>query len=141
MKQIPLCSFLLLILFLGNACNKEENNSDDCSGNICTTDFRIITVSVSDASSNPVALDSFEVIDVSNGEIVTPSESTFSFQFAQEQGAYPLVTDGSIPLNQTRVLQFKGFLDSNLVVDRKYIAEEACCGVNLLEGDLTVTIQ
>lgn len=116
------------------------DNNEDCSDIACTADFTIINVSVVDGNGAPVALDSFQVIDLETGDDVTPSEEYYSLENAQMTGEYPLVTDGSIPLHQTRHLEFKGYIGEQQVVDGIFKAKEECCGVELVYGDLEIVL-
>jgi len=140
MKRLFTPSVIVSLLLFVTSCNTDENNLDDCSGS-CTTEFKIITVSIVDFNSEPVSLDSFKVTDVSNDMDVTPSNSVFSLEEAQELGEYPIVTDGSIELHNSMELKFQGFIDSNEVVNSNYVAQEECCGVSLLSGDLNLTTE
>ena len=132
---------LVLILTFGFFISCNEDDSNNCSDLICTTEFKIITTSVMNADSEIVILDDFKVIDSDNEEDVTISESLYSLELAQETGQYPIVADGSIELNKKRKMTFIGFINNQEVIRSSYEAEEECCGVNLISGNLDLIIE
>lgn len=138
MKVIHLNLVLISIVIFLISCNKKEFN--ECSSIICTTEFKIITTSITNKDSEIVILDSFKVIDSNTKEDITISESFYSLEFAKKTGQYPIVADGSIELNNKKKLIFIGYIDNKEVIRNTYVAEENCCGVNLISGNLNLTI-
>ncbi|PKG42768.1 hypothetical protein, partial [Psychroflexus sp. MES1-P1E] len=102
----------LLLAITQISCNSDDNYNSDCENAACTYQFVTIVVSIRDQNENPVALDSFEVINIENGNDMTISLSSSEFGTAQQLGQYPLVDDLSINVNQERQIQFKGFINS-----------------------------
>lgn len=136
-------SFVILFLlscFLQMSCDNDDNSNESCQDIICTLELRRINVSVLDENQNSVALDSFEVVDIENGEDLTITLSQSEFEGAQEFGQYPLIEDGIFGLNQERELIFKGFKDGVEVVSARYTVKTDCCHVSLKSGDVQLTI-
>lgn len=131
--------FTAAIALLFSACKKEVK--ENCEGQICTLEFKTIDVSVLDSNQNAIALDSFKVIEISTKAIVTPSNTGLSMEYYQKEGRYPLVTDGMIEVGKTREMEFKGYIDSTLVIQKIYSAKEGCCGVEFVSGNLNVVVQ
>ncbi len=129
----PLEILIILIFGLFMSCKKEDD-----SDLVCTSEFKIITVSIIDVNSDKIILDKFSVIDKNSGLDVTPPESLYPLNFAQERGEYPIVTDGSIELNSTREMTFIGYINNQEVIRSEYVAEEKLCGVSLISGNLTL---
>ena len=144
MKGILLNSLLLIILGFITGCNQDDNNEEsnliDCSNLICTSEFTTITVSIRSENFDPVFLDDFKVIDVNTGLDVTPSETVFPMELILESSEYPIISDGSIALGETREMEFIGFINETEVIRSIYVAEERCCGVHLLSGDLNLEV-
>ncbi len=97
-------------------------------------------VSIKDQNQNPIALDSFEVINLENGTDITVMLTSSEFEGAQEFGQYPLIQDGTLEVNQTQQIQFKGFIDNQEVINSNYIVSADCCHVGLDSGDLQLTL-
>ncbi|WP_394751054.1 hypothetical protein [Spongiimicrobium salis] len=126
------------------SCNSDDDANDDanaeCQNTICTLEFVVISVSVSDQNQNPVALDSFSVTDVENGNNRTITLTPSEFAAAQEFGRYPLITDGILGLNQERQIQFRGFLNNQEVISANYTVATDCCHISVVAGDLQLTL-
>jgi len=133
MKKLLISIIAFCLFFL--SCIKK----DECSDILCTTEFRVITVSVKDVNGNPVALDDFTVTDLNSGIDVTP---VGSLETTRELGEYTLLVDGpsSIPFDDTKDLRFRGFINSEEVINSEYTFRGECCGVNLVSGDLNLTL-
>lgn len=138
MKKL-LKSFALLIILFTTLIYNSCNSNDDCEKTACTEEFRTILVSIKDQNQNPIALDSFEVINLQNGNKMTVSLSASGFEMAQQSGQYPLVNDLSLKTNQERQVQFKGFIDNQEVINSTYKVSTDCCHINLVSGNLNLS--
>jgi len=137
--QIIISTFTILLM----SCNSDENNdilNSDCSNETCTELFLTIIISIEDQNQNPVALDSFEVLNLDNGSEITIPLSPSGLVLAQELGKYPLVADGGIKINQEVQLQFKGFINNQEVINGNYTASADCCHVILISGELQLIL-
>ncbi|WP_299246436.1 hypothetical protein [uncultured Aquimarina sp.] len=141
----PLVALLLLLLTMAQiSCNDNDNENDDdsnsdCENTVCTLEFRNIIVSVKDQNQNPVALDSFEVINIQNGTDMTISLSSSEIVSSTQLGQYPLVNDNSLGVNQERQIRFKGFINNQEVISSTYTVSTDCCHISLDSGDLELT--
>ncbi|NAS14038.1 hypothetical protein [Poritiphilus flavus] len=144
-NKLFLIAFSLLLSLAQTSCNSDDDNGNEdgnarCEGTICTAIFIRINVSLTDQDQNPVALDSFTVTNLQNGEDMTVSLTPSELAEAQETGLYPLTEDGSFGLNEEREVQFKGFINDQEVLSSDYIVSTDCCHVGLDSGDLELTL-
>ena len=132
---------MCLFLIIGQtSCDSDDDANLQCQDTVCTAIFIRISVSVTDQNQNPVALDTFEVVNLENGTDMTISLSAPEFEGAQEFGQYPLVQDGALGLNETRRLQFRGFIDGQEVLRSDYTVGTDCCHVGVNSGDLELSL-
>lgn len=95
---------------------------------------------VKDQNENPVALDSFEVIDLENENKMTILLSPPEYNTAQENGAYPLVNDGSLDINQKKQIRFKGYINNQEVINQNYNIGKDCCHIYLISGAVALSL-
>jgi hypothetical protein len=129
--------FIAIILI---SCNNDDDSNSDCENVSCTLEFRTIVISIKDQNQNPVALDSFEVINIENNDDMTILLSASGFEMAQQFGQYPLLDDGSLGVNREREVQFKGFINNQEVISSIYTVSTDCCHINLVSGTLELTL-
>lgn len=130
---------LLLVLFQ-ISCNNSEDDNLDCNHIACTEEYVIIVLTIKDQNQNPVALDYFEVINAEDGSDLTVPLSPSALSYAQEFGQYPLIADGGIDKNQELQLQFKGFINSQEVINGNYVVGADCCHISLISGDVQLVL-
>ena len=121
------------------SCNNDDDANTDCQNTICTLVLIRLLVTVTDQNQDPVALDSFQVIETETGNDITISLSASEFADAQQLGQYPLIEDGILGENQERELEFKGFINNQEVVAGTYTVATDCCHVGLVSGDIELT--
>ncbi|MBQ4821504.1 hypothetical protein [Aquimarina sp. MMG016] len=129
----------ILFTLIQISCNDDDSNSD-CENAICTLVLIRFSVSITDQNQNPVALDSFEVIDTENGNDLTIILTPDQLLNAQQSGKYPLIQDGTLGVNQERQIQFNGFLNNQEVISSNYTVSTDCCHVNVDSGNLEITL-
>lgn len=130
--------FLMFINFLHfNAC---QTNTESCDDIACTLDFRTEVVTIRDQNQNPVALDSFQVVNLENNQNMTIYLLGQELEAAQQQGVYPIVNDLSVDTNQSIEVQFKGFIGATQIVTENYTADADCCHVGIIAGNQEVTV-
>ncbi|MFC5046159.1 hypothetical protein ACFSTE_04675 [Aquimarina hainanensis] len=135
---VVLCSLSILSQF---SCNNDDDDANtNCENIVCTAIFIRINVSITDEHQNPVALDSFKVINRIDGTDMTLSLSPSELSAAKELGQYPLVEDGVLGVHQQRHLQFKGFINNQEVIYSNYTVGMDCCHVSLVSGSLQLTL-
>lgn len=143
-NKLFLATLSLFLSLSQNSCDIDDDSNDDrnavCEGTICTAIFIQINVSVTDKDENPVALDSFTVTNLANGNDMTITLSDQELADAQETGLYPLTQDGILDVNQVRQVQFRGFIANQEVVSGDYTISTDCCHVGLDSGDLQLRL-
>jgi hypothetical protein len=110
---------------------------------MCTTEFRMLTISVKDIHSNPVILNDYFVKKTSTGEIIDFSQQDpFMDSINRIQGIYFLCTDGQMAMTSRSGTEFEfhGILDSTEIVNEKYIIGNDQCHVIMLSGQTEIVI-
>lgn len=140
MKKVLSTILIGLTLFVSTSFYSCQSNSEDCTEIACTLDFRVSNITIKDQNQIPVALDSYQVINLGTNEDITLELSPEEFQFAQQKGIYPLVDDLSVERRESIEIQFRGFINSVEVVTENFTAASDCCHVGMSEGNQEVTI-
>lgn len=142
-KLIQYSMGMALLLVMGVSCNSDDDNNEGNCGTIaCTEEFVSFDVTVTNRSSEPIALDEFVVTWVETGRDLTLDYSQDDLEIYQASGMYPLISDSSLSDFRNRViyLTFEGYIDGELVLDEDYTVAFDCCHVILVEGDLTLEL-
>ncbi|WP_234424275.1 hypothetical protein [Aquimarina sp. Aq107] len=116
------------------------DDTDNCEDAICTLVLIRISVSITDQDQNPIALDSYEVINLENGENITVSLPPAEQEQELQRGQYLLIEDDVLGVNQVQQIQFRGFINNQEVISSDYTVSTDCCHVNLVSGNLELTI-
>mmetsp|Transcript_25777 Transcript_25777/g.38550 ORF Transcript_25777/g.38550 Transcript_25777/m.38550 type:complete len:143 (-) Transcript_25777:18-446(-) len=140
MKKILSTILIALTLFVSSSFYSCQSNTDDCAEIACTLIFLVEYVTITDQNQNPVALDSFQVINLETNEDITLELTPEEFQFGQQMGTYPLVNDLSVSVGETINIQFKGFINSIEVITENYTVVGGCCHVGVSEGNLEIVL-
>lgn len=134
------CRILLIFfLLLFQYCSEKD---PECGGS-CTNEYRTITVNVLDNEGNPVALDSLKLVDLKNGEDLTPELTDDALQLMRERGTYPIFSDQYVQEYHQQQLEinFSGFIDGKEVVSENYQVGADCCHVYYVSGDLELELE
>ena len=110
---------------------------------LCTTEYRMLTVSVKDIHSNPVILSEYFVKKTSTGEIIDFSkEDPYMDSINRIQGIYFLSTDGKMDMisRDGTEFEFHGILDSTEIVNEKYIIGKDQCHIFMVSGQTEIVI-
>jgi hypothetical protein len=131
--------FLLLLLFFAGC---ENNDPNDCTNQACTMEFRTITVTIKNSENDPVALDSFKVTNLENGDDLTRDHNNAEFDSMRENGVYPLFGDEYARdfSNQEVEINFKGYIDDQEIISSDYKVGADCCHIILISGDPEISI-
>jgi hypothetical protein len=131
--------FLLLLLFF-TGC--ENNDASDCANKACTEVFKTIVVTIKDSENNPVALDSFKVTNLENGNDLSREINNAEFEAMRENGVYPLFGDEYARdfSNKEVEINFKGYIDNQEIISSDYKVGADCCHVILISGDTEISI-
>ena len=117
-----------------------ENRHDDV---LCTTEYRMLTVTIKDSQSNPIILSDYFVKKTSTGEIIDFSkEDPYMDSINRIQGIYLLSTDGKMDMisRDGTEFEFHGILDSTEIVNEKYIIGKDQCHVFMITGQTEIVI-
>jgi hypothetical protein len=138
MKRKPVILMIIGFMFLLSCIR--DNKHDDI---LCTTEYRMLTVTIKDSQSNPVILNDYFVKKTSTGEIIDFSqEDPFMDSINRIQGIYLLSTDGKMDMisgNGTE-FEFHGILDTTEIVNEKYIIGKDQCHVMMVSGQTSIVI-
>jgi hypothetical protein len=110
---------------------------------LCTTEYRMLTVTIKDSKSNPVILSDYFVKKTSTGEVIDFSqEDPFMDSINRVQGIYFLCTDGMMGMTSKSGTEFEfhGILDTTEIVNEKYLLGNDQCHVILLSGQTNIVI-
>ncbi len=135
--------FILFLAVIGTqtSCNNNDDVGTDAQcDEFCTTEFVTISVTITDQDQNSVALDSFNVVNLDTAQDITITLNEDEFEFAQQEGQYPLVNDGTFEKLQGADIQFIGFINGQQVISSNYSAGKGCCHVEINSGDLELTL-
>ncbi len=141
MKPLHRFIFIFIVsqtLFLPLSCN---NDDDNCTGVACTLEFVTINITIQDTNQMPVALDTFEVINLENGENIALTFFDIDFETAQETGMYPIATDGIFLSNQEVEIQFRGFITNQEVIRSNFVVATDCCHIGVVSGETTLILE
>lgn len=123
-----------------SSCLSHKHKSDDI---ICTTEYRMLVVSIKDSLLKPVTLDSYFVKKASTGEIIDfVQEDPYFDSINRPLGIYLLFTDGKMNMTTVRGsdFEFHGFLDSVEIVNENYVIGNDRCHVVMHEGRQEIVI-
>lgn len=122
------------------SCDGSDDSNANCEDVACTLELRTILVSIENSNQDPVALDSFEVINTADGSELTQSLSPIEFEAAQRFGRYPLASDLDVGANQELNLRFRGFINGQEVIESDYTVASDCCHIGLVSGNLELVL-
>jgi hypothetical protein len=99
-------------------------------------------VTLSYTDNRPVALDTFQLINLLTNQPIDLSFSSEEFAEMQATGRYPLVNTTFLNsyTNIRAAIQFIGLINSEVVVRRNLMLDIDCCHVSLFSGDRTIVI-
>jgi len=138
MKKIFPFGIIILLVMLYSCI---LNTDDDL---VCTEEYRMLTVSLTDSIDNPVILTSNYTEKTSTGEIIDfVQEDNYFDSINRANGIYILFTDGKMSMTSKSgtEFQFKGFIDSVLVVCEPYIIKNDGCHVLLESGNTEIVLE
>ncbi|WP_417872563.1 hypothetical protein [Xanthomarina gelatinilytica] len=139
-KSILLITLSILTMFLISCKSDDDSIVDECEGSVCPDVAIGLFVYIVDVNQEPVALDSYEVIDIENGEVLTTPIPPALFEQYQLEGKYQLET-GPLEIGQKRDILFKGYIDDIEVISSNYKVGRGCCQIGLSSGDVTLVLE
>ena len=133
MKIIPPLAFLLVLAAV-IGCNK---STEECpQDQMCTEEFRFITLEARDTAQAPSLLDSVHTVVSATGAVVHPMEQMM------DPGIYIVLSDNEKNLSSLDgdTFLFHGFKGGELKVTEQFVIRHDCCHINLVSGSTSVTI-
>jgi len=115
-----------------------KNNSTSCDNMMCTTEFRMITVSLKDSIGNDYIPDKVETY--LNGTLIHYD----SIPAVPVQNVYTIVDDSNLQalqLNVNKDVVFKVIKNNSIVKEQTYTVKADCCHVSKVSGTDTLQIQ
>ena len=130
-------AFSLIVCSMMVSCDKSQPDV------VCTTEFRMLTVSIKDTASNPVLLSNYFVKKTSSGEIIDFSkEDPYQDSINRIQGIYIIFTDGKMEMTSKNGtgFEFHGILGTTEIINEQYLFGHDECHVTLLSGKPEIII-
>lgn len=127
--------FWLCLSLAMAGCTRAERN---CDGQMCTEEFRTISVKLTDAAGSPIALDDFKVVEMPSGEDVTREYVADEWSMFRQFGSYPVASDlddQRFPRDSNISLVFYGYIDGREVVKSTYVIRFDCCHIQFVSGE------
>lgn len=135
MKKSLFLLFFLVVLI----SNCDRDNKSDCKVVFCTEEFRFIVIQIKHISdSSAVNLTDYKVIRISDNKDLTLSNNVIT-----TPGFYPLVNDGQLNIlrNSITEIEFQGYIQNSLVIQKRFDVGADCCHVSLVSGEAVFYIQ
>lgn len=135
MKKSLFLLFFLVVLI----SNCDRDNKSDCKVVFCTEEFRFIVIQIKHSSdSSAVNLTDYKVIRISDNKDLTLSSNVIT-----TPGFYPLVNDGQLNIlrNSITEIEFQGYIQNTLVIQKRFDVGADCCHVSLVSGEAVSYIE
>ena len=129
-KLIVLSS--VLFAFLLFEC--DDDNRTNCKFAVCTEEFRSIVFSIKHASDNTAfVLTNYKVTRLSDNTDITITDDNLT----DNNGYYLITNDLKLDLFKFKntEVEFKGYLNNDLVIQKRLTITSDCCHISLVEGE------
>lgn len=130
--------FIVAVAFF-QACLPGKKNP----GIICTEEYRILMVTVTDSAGKPVLLTKYYLSEVATGKRIDFSkEDPYMDSTYRKLGQYILMTDGKMSMTSRSGTEFEflGWKDDTRLVSEKYSIGNDACHVILLSGKQNIIV-
>jgi hypothetical protein len=140
--SIKLIALIAISFFtmLQISCKSDDDGGDECDEAICPSYPYAIFIYVNNENQVPVPLDSYEVINIETGNVLTSHFTPENFEHYRQEGEYPLVSN-PIEIGEEKDLLFNGIINNQVVVSSNYKVVRGCCFVNLVSGDVHLVLE
>ena len=120
----------------------KEEDQKDCAKAICSEQFNSITVAVKDSTGQPVALDTFRLVNMLDKSAIKLSFTADDFAGMKTTGNYLLIDDSVVSQYQNSqiVVEFSAILGGKTVAKNSVTVSVDCCHVTPYYGDMTVVV-
>lgn len=131
-KRLLLVLSIMMVPILLLEC--DDDNKLNCDFAICTMEFRSIVVSLKHVSNNTAfVLTDYKVKRLSDNKDITISDSNLN----DNNGFYQITNDTKLDLFKFKntEVEFDGYLNDKLVIQKKFIITSDCCHISLVSGE------
>lgn len=131
-KRKLLVLFSVLFTLLLFEC--DDDNKINCAFAMCTEEFRSIVVSIKHESDNTAfVLTDYKVNRLSDNKDITITDDNL----VDNNGYYQITNDLKLDLFKFKntEVEFKGYLNDVLVIQKRMTITSDCCHISLVEGD------
>jgi hypothetical protein len=135
LKNRKILLSLILISLLSIKCDNKYN----CDFAFCTEEFKSIVLIIQySADHSPYLLSDYKVIRLSDNKDITPTDD----RFLTSKGYYQIANDIKKNLFKFKnvKVEFKGYLNNDLVIQRQFTITADCCHVSLIEGNTLILL-
>jgi hypothetical protein len=135
----PYVRIIIAMVFILSSCGMHHDGKQK----LCTTEYRMLTVTITDQQSDPVFLTKYYVKKTSTGEITDFSkEDPVIDSINRSHGIYFLCTDGMMSMTSVNGTEFEfhGILDATEIVNEKYIIANDECHVYVVSGPTHIVL-
>ncbi len=98
-----------------------------------------VVVTLRHASDNtPYLLSNYSVVRLSDNVDITPTADNYS----TSRGYYPIANDSKRDLYKFKnvTVEFKGYLNGNLAIQKQFIITADCCHISLVQGETSISL-
>jgi hypothetical protein len=110
----------------------KHDNKSDCTDVFCSQEFTGIFISIKHVCySTAFALTNYKVTRVSDNKDITIDDWSYI-----PNEYYPITDDSELDLFKFKnvEVEFTGYLNNNIVIQKKFIITADCCHVSLVSG-------
>jgi len=142
MHQQVIAWFLFIMLSLtSSGCSDELAAECACRqdvARVCTYDYRILSLTLKDASQNPVQLDEYSLTELTTDKVVFKVTDPIN----ADKGLYTLLEDKDKALTTPcgKEFRFVGLKDYHVAVDTVLTIAQDCCHIQFLNGNNALTV-
>jgi len=118
--------------------------TDTNDGLVCTEEFRMLTITVNYSDQLPVLLTDYYTLKTSTGEKIDfKPENEYIDSMYTNNGTYVLFTDDKMSKvsRSGTEFQFKGFIDTILMVNKTFIIRNDGCHIELVSGNPNIILE
>ena len=128
----------IMLIFLPLMLIKcEDNDSENCEFALCTEEFRGIALMIKHKDDGSgFVLSRFTVKVLPENKDITLESS----DLMKSEGFYFITNDNELETFKNKCLEveFKGYVEDSLVIQKQFIIKGDCCHISLVKGETLV---
>lgn len=128
---------ILLILLHVMLIKCEDNDSENCEFALCTEEFRGVALIIKNKDDGTgYVLSKFTVKVLPENKDITIESS----DLMKKEGFYFITNDNQLETfkNKSLDVEFKGYVDDSLVIQKQFTIKGDCCHIYLVKGETLV---